>query len=163
LKHALRAGELLLEAKALAKHGQWLPWLSANVDLSERQAQKYMQLALNRPALEAKAPSEADLTIGDALELIAKPKEAPLKGHSVIESWSHESRLGIEEARTAMRLCLDNFEAEAEALPESERIQALTRIVRDAEFQVMAERVSFAKTTSLQFWLRRSGCVRNRD
>lgn len=133
LKHALRAGELLLEAKALVKHGQWLPWLSANVDVSERQAQKYMQLALNRPALEAKAPSEADLTIGDALELIAKPKEAtPLEGHPV-----------IEEAHLAMRCCLDEFEAEADALPEPERLQAYTRIVRDAECQVMAERLSF--------------------
>lgn len=150
LKHALRAGELLLEAKALVKHGQWLPWLSANVDVSERQAQKYMQLALNRPALEAKAPSEADLTIGDALELIAKPKEAtPLEGHPV-----------IEEARLALRRCLDGFEAEADALAEPWRTQALTRVVQDAECQVMAERLSFVtkddefSILAAKIWLR---------
>jgi hypothetical protein len=27
LSHAIRCGELLLEAKAQIKHGQWLPWL----------------------------------------------------------------------------------------------------------------------------------------
>jgi hypothetical protein len=30
IEHALTAGELLLEAKPLVPHGQWLPWLAEN-------------------------------------------------------------------------------------------------------------------------------------
>ena len=30
LQHALRAGQLLLEAKGLCSHGTWLPWLKEN-------------------------------------------------------------------------------------------------------------------------------------
>jgi hypothetical protein len=73
LEHALRAGQLLVEARALVAHGEWLPWLS-RVDISERQAQRYMRLAANRPMLEANPSFETDLTITDALALIAKPK-----------------------------------------------------------------------------------------
>ena len=31
LEHARRAGELLIQAKAGVPHGEWLPWLAANV------------------------------------------------------------------------------------------------------------------------------------
>jgi hypothetical protein len=35
----------LAEAKAMLAHGQWLPWLRENCDVSARTAQSYMQLA----------------------------------------------------------------------------------------------------------------------
>lgn len=38
-------GRLLIEAKAGLKHGEWLPWLKANVPFSERHARRYMDLA----------------------------------------------------------------------------------------------------------------------
>jgi hypothetical protein len=46
-EHAMRCGELLIEAKnEFGRHGQWLPWLTANVpDLPIRTAQHYMKLA----------------------------------------------------------------------------------------------------------------------
>jgi hypothetical protein len=48
LKHAIRVGRLLLEAKAATEHGQWLPWLDQNCpDIGERTAQNYMRLAAN--------------------------------------------------------------------------------------------------------------------
>jgi hypothetical protein len=43
--HAIRAGELLIEAKAQVRHGEWLPWLEANFPFSERTARNYMRLA----------------------------------------------------------------------------------------------------------------------
>jgi hypothetical protein len=45
-EHALRCGELLIEAKnEFGRHGNWLPWLSANLpDLPIRTAQHYMKL-----------------------------------------------------------------------------------------------------------------------
>jgi hypothetical protein len=48
LVHAKEAGNLLLQAKASMKHGEWLPWLSKHVNVSARQAQRYMLAAQGR-------------------------------------------------------------------------------------------------------------------
>ena len=47
LAHAIRAGTLLIEAKAQVKHGEWIPWLGENFDGTVRCAQRYMRLAAN--------------------------------------------------------------------------------------------------------------------
>lgn len=47
LEHAQRAGEALISAKAQVQHGDWLDWLEANFDGSERMAQRYMSIASN--------------------------------------------------------------------------------------------------------------------
>ena len=68
----MAAGELLIEAKALVRHGQWLPWLKDHVEISERTAQIYMRAAKNRAEIEAsKAQSTADLSLGEAVALLA--------------------------------------------------------------------------------------------
>jgi hypothetical protein len=68
--YAIRAGELLIEAKGELKHGDWLPWLGANCRLGEREARNYMRLARNRQTV-------ADLpTIREAVALLAAPKPA---------------------------------------------------------------------------------------
>jgi hypothetical protein len=45
LAHSIAAGKLLNEAKALLKHGQWLPWLRDHCVVPLRTAQRYMVLA----------------------------------------------------------------------------------------------------------------------
>ena len=55
IEHALQCGQLLIEAKAQVKHGQWLPWLEANCTVKERQARNYMRLADNWEAIESKS------------------------------------------------------------------------------------------------------------
>jgi hypothetical protein len=45
--HAIKAGELLIEAKARCGHGEWLPWLGENFEFSRRHAQRFMQMAAN--------------------------------------------------------------------------------------------------------------------
>jgi Protein of unknown function (DUF3102) len=72
LEHAIVAGALLIEAKELVAHGEWLPWLQANCRLSERQARTYMRLARHRHRLESAVT--ADLTIAAAEALVGKPK-----------------------------------------------------------------------------------------
>jgi hypothetical protein len=69
VEHARRAGEGLIEAKGMLKHGEWLPWLEANFPgFSERSAQNYMRMARNRNAV-------ADLpTIREAVAALAAPK-----------------------------------------------------------------------------------------
>jgi Protein of unknown function (DUF3102) len=72
MRHAMTAGELLIEAKTLVKHGQWLPWLSDHVSISERTAQLYMRVARNRAEIEAakSATAIADLTLNEAAALL---------------------------------------------------------------------------------------------
>jgi len=66
---AIEAGEALNQAKTKLDHGQWLPWLRNNCDLSERNAQIYMQLANNKSKL--KSAEAADLsTLADVLRFI---------------------------------------------------------------------------------------------
>jgi len=72
LRHAMAAGDLLIEAKALVQHGQWLPWLKDHVDISERTAQLYMRVAKNRAEIEAQKRNDvADLSLGEAMALLA--------------------------------------------------------------------------------------------
>lgn len=75
LEYARLAGELLTEAKGQLPHGEWLPWLESNCDLSVRVAQGYMRIARDWPKLvEAVAKSETPvsyLPIRDALTILA--------------------------------------------------------------------------------------------
>lgn len=41
---AIKVGHALIEAKALVKHGEWLPWLKEHCRISERTAQRYMRI-----------------------------------------------------------------------------------------------------------------------
>jgi hypothetical protein len=72
VKHAIRAGEGLIEAKALLQHGEWLPWLSENfAGFSARSASSYMRLARNGSTV-------ADLTsIRQAVAALTTPKDDP--------------------------------------------------------------------------------------
>ncbi len=71
VRHAIAAGEMLVEAKAMVPHGQWLPWLADHVAISERTAQLYMRIAKNRTEVEAQMRNGvADLTLNEAAALL---------------------------------------------------------------------------------------------
>lgn len=84
MEYAAECGRLLLRAKEGVPHGEWLPWIEANLEFEERQAQKYMRVAKNWEAIEAaKAKSEPGTYFGSingALRLIAKPQPEPKSG-----------------------------------------------------------------------------------
>ena len=42
---AIEIGKLMIEAKAVLKHGEWLKWLEEKVEFSQRTAEEYMQVA----------------------------------------------------------------------------------------------------------------------
>jgi hypothetical protein len=72
LRHAIAAGELLLQAKDQVPHGQWLPWLEEHCSISERTAQLYMRVAKNRTEIENQIRNViADLTLNEAAALLA--------------------------------------------------------------------------------------------
>jgi hypothetical protein len=72
--HAVRAGELLWEAKRKAGHGRWLEWIAVNCKFSERTAQLYMKLATALPQL-ANPQRIADLSLTGAIEMIEGLKD----------------------------------------------------------------------------------------
>ncbi|HEX9834564.1 MAG TPA: DUF3102 domain-containing protein [Mycobacterium sp.] len=99
--HALACGDALNEAKTLVPHGQWTGWLAKNTSLSERTAQRYMQISRECPMLESKTATVANLTIRGACELIAKSPAVlseidkagcyvPADGHSLVGAVMNE-------------------------------------------------------------------------
>jgi Protein of unknown function (DUF3102) len=81
LEHAIAAGLLLIEAKKLVGHGEWLAWLQANCQIGQRQAQTYMRLARNRHRFEAvKNAAAAHLTIAAAEALVGRPRPERPRG-----------------------------------------------------------------------------------
>ncbi|WP_399696576.1 DUF3102 domain-containing protein [Xenophilus sp.] len=65
INYAMQAGKLLLEAKGALPHGDWLPWLEANVWVSPRQAQRYMQIAQGRPLPARKVAVAIQAVVSD--------------------------------------------------------------------------------------------------
>ena len=70
IEHARACGELLNQVKARLGHGNFLPWLEENCRVKPRQAQKFMKLAREGAAIEAKCASNAHLTIDSVLRLL---------------------------------------------------------------------------------------------
>ncbi|GMO40945.1 DUF3102 domain-containing protein [Bradyrhizobium sp. TM233] len=82
--HAIAAGTALLEAKALLKHGEWLPWLKAHAGVSERTAQLYMKIV----RLGLKSEMVADLGLQAAAKTVSvyrDPEYDPFHGASDAE------------------------------------------------------------------------------
>ena len=81
LNHAVRAGELLIEAKSHVKRGEWGAWIQDNFEGSARTAQAYMKVAREVPKLDgAKAQRVADLSLRDVLNELSAPKDERVLG-----------------------------------------------------------------------------------
>jgi Protein of unknown function (DUF3102) len=83
-EHAITAGNGLIEAKALLKHGEWLPWLKEHVGFSERTAQMYMKIV----RLGFKSATVADIGLkvaARALSVIHDDMYDPFYGSAEIE------------------------------------------------------------------------------
>lgn len=76
LDAAIRIGELLSERKAELAHGEFTPWVEANLPFSPRTARRYMKAYENRERIE-KTDSVSVLT--EAYRLLEAPRaqEAP--------------------------------------------------------------------------------------
>ena len=81
-EHAVRCGELLIEAKKQVGHGRWYSWLNKNCpSISERTAQAWMRVARKWPKwLEENPQRGADLPLREVLKLLAGPRQAHNSG-----------------------------------------------------------------------------------
>jgi hypothetical protein len=88
---AIEVGELLNQAKARLKHGEWLPWLKDNCMLKERTAERYMHLATNKQklaeVLAAKSVPMSDLeSLNEAVRLISEEEPTETAPATATES-----------------------------------------------------------------------------
>jgi hypothetical protein len=93
IEQAYECGHLLNEAKVLVGHGEWLPWLEANTEVSPRQSQKYMRLAANWDKIEMRSESShLVLNLEDALKLLSEPRaqkpKPALEPEPAEENWA---------------------------------------------------------------------------
>ena len=113
----LTIGRCLMEAKDTLPHGEWLPWLNEQVELSERTAQKFMKLAR-----EWSNPNTlADLGASKALMLLALPAEERdgfMEEHSVIDMSARQLAQAIKE-RDEARKAEEAAKAEVAAVEQA--------------------------------------------
>jgi hypothetical protein len=77
IEHAVEAGRLLLQVKTQLMHGEWLPWLKANVEVSPRQAQRYIVAFAGRKPKAPKCDKASHLAYGRKTELTHEPVASP--------------------------------------------------------------------------------------
>lgn len=133
LEHAIRAGELLLEARGRIAHGGWLPWLREHFEGAPRTAQAYMQVARRRAELEGQDPQRvADVSFREALATLATPTVSPewLAAEELIGAPEQNIELhfaAIMDRLAELKLCLDGLVPDAANLPK------IVAIMREAD------------------------------
>jgi hypothetical protein len=68
VQRAMTLGDMLAQAKSKLQHGEWLPYLKDNCQLSERTAQRYMAVGSRRKELE-ETLKDKSATVADFLTL----------------------------------------------------------------------------------------------
>lgn len=126
-KALLGIGQRLIEAKETLPHGEWLPWLTEQVEFSERTAQYYMQLAREW----TNPQSIADLGATKAFKLLALPpeeREAFIQEHNVVDMSARELAQAIKE-RDEARMAAERAAADQHAAE-----QARDKMAEDMKF-----------------------------
>lgn len=143
LAHARSAGALLLEAKEQIEHGGWLSWLKSNFQFSERTAQGYMRLSREWATLESKAQRVADLSIREALALLAPPKE--LEVHELGEIFPHMQPHEFKRLKESIKksgLYHKITLYEGKILDGKERYRACREVGVEPQFDTFEDRVA---------------------
>ena len=123
----LTIGRCLIEAKEMLSHGEWLPWLTEQVEFSPRTAQNFMRLAREW----SNTQTLADLGASKALALLALPpeeREQFMEDHKVIDMSARQLEQAIKER--------DEARAAAEQAAADQRTaeQARDKMAEDMKF-----------------------------
>ena len=118
----LTIGRCLTEAKQTLPHGEWLPWLTEQVEFSPRTAQNFMRLAREWSNTQALA----DLGAAKALTLLALPteeREAFISENHVVDGEEDMKLLnarlsGAQEDREQAAQAVARLEAQLAELKE---------------------------------------------
>ena len=112
VEHARRAGEALLQAKAEIGHGKFQAWFdAAKFTFSDRTARGYMRVARELPNLpDGKRQRVADLSLRQALEYLAEPRQTDLQKAEALQARADTVRQTLD----TLREDLDKAETPAE-------------------------------------------------
>lgn len=91
LMHAIRIGQLLIEAKQVTPHGQFLNWMEDNLTVTPRMGQNYMKIAEDdqlRDDVECKYETVSHLTINQAVKLAKVRKTCKQHAAKIISSFN---------------------------------------------------------------------------
>ncbi len=135
---AVEAGHKLIEAKGLLAHGAWGVWLQDHAGLSDRTAQRYMQLA--RAGLDKR--HVADLGIREASRAIAKIKRPPQPDPAEL-AW-------VEEMLTTFWALLFRYAHLPQARRRALRMDTLDEIMSKCEEPDKLARVFLLKTQEIE-------------
>jgi len=127
LAHAVKAGQLLVEAKTHTKHGEWGGWLADNFEGSVRTAQAYMRVARELPTLEGEGGSFAGADT---------QRVAHLSFRGALQALSSSASLGEDDDENAVR---------AELLDLRERLQVADTLPEIVEIARRNEEIRAAK------------------
>lgn len=139
----LGIGHRLLEAKSVLKHGEWLPWLSERVDLSERAAQNFMRLAREW----SNPQTLADLGASKALALLAVPaedREEFIAAAHVVDG-GEPKKVADMSTRELAQAIKDRDKAQAEAASAKSTADEAVSMASEAVKSADAERSLRAK------------------
>lgn len=142
-------GQRLIEAKSMLPHGEWLPWLTEQVEFSERTAQNFMRLAREWSNPHA----VADLGARKALMMLALPADERDKfmaeNHivdgeekSVIDMTSRELEKAIRER--------DDAKKDAEAARADAQAAEDSRAKMEADMKALKNLQESAKAAEKQ-------------
>lgn len=141
VQHAVRCGQLLLEAKASLRHGRFVPWVEANCKFSIRTAQAYIKVAgQKRSALRFSSLRQAldSPTISGGEREMAPSNPKPPKEKKL------ESDPKVAEKLAEALKTIDNLAEEKSDLADTARIaedkvQALEATEPDEQQKLIME------------------------
>ncbi len=81
IKYAKQAGLLLIDTKKRLKHGDFQHWVSNNLGVSMRQAQRYMAVAQGKPVAMRQLAEKSDTMVSHLKKLFDKSLFIPELGH----------------------------------------------------------------------------------
>jgi hypothetical protein len=121
LEHGMAAGELLLEAKAQLKHGQWGPWLTEHCAIPYSTAALYMKLARRRSEIE-QISNVRDLSLRGAVGLLS---DADRPTAEEMEDAADDALPPIPLAEGEIEIAIDAVKFRPDLYPRSQVIPEL--------------------------------------
>lgn len=143
LDHARRAGEFLNKAKTRCKEGNlpWEAWVRESLEMSERTAQMYMQIANSWERLK-EAQGLAPLGIEQALKLLAKPNKATKPGGDDVIDAVASATSTTDDAKTVVT----PPEGNTPSFPAADKRRAVDESQVSAGDQWVSAALAFAVT-----------------
>lgn len=129
LRHAIEAGRLLQQVKASLPHGDWLAWLQANFEGSERTAQGYVRLHKLQGELAAQNRNGvAHFTLRGALKALATAKKPTPPA-----LWLPQAPEGVQPDPAVLKGWEEDQAAIAASARRSQEALALQRVAERAD------------------------------